>query len=120
MSEERDEAEQAELAEIAELDEAPYDAGDRRHVKKREVIAKRLESSERMVLRQVMGSREGRAWMHKMMTMCHIYSTSFSRVALDMAYLEGERNVGLRLSADVIAACPERYMEMMKEANGDE
>lgn len=114
MSEERDALVDDEAAE-GEL-EAPYDAGDRRSVKKREVVAKRRDHSNRMVLRQLMGSREGRSWMYKTLYACHVYQTSFSRNALDMAYSEGERNIGLQLTAEVTAACPERYLEMLKEA----
>lgn len=107
--------------EAAEPEEdAPYDAGDRRAVKQRQLVLKRLDAAHRMVLRQIMGSKEGRSWMYQTLTQCHVFQTSFSHSSLDMAYSEGERNIGLRLINDVVAACPERYMEMMKEANSDE
>jgi hypothetical protein len=36
-----------------------------------------------------------------------------------MACAEGERNIGLRLLSDLMQACPDRYIEMLKEANGE-
>jgi hypothetical protein len=35
-----------------------------------------------------------------------------------MAYAEGERNIGLRLMAELVLASPERYLEMLAE-HGD-
>jgi len=33
-----------------------------------------------------------------------------------MGFAEGERNMGLRLLADLMRACPARYIEMVQEA----
>jgi hypothetical protein len=62
-----------------------------------------------------MGSQAGRGWMFELLAGCHVYETSFSTNALSMAYHEGERNVGLKLVAALAVACPERYLEMMRE-----
>lgn len=34
-----------------------------------------------------------------------------------MAFNEGHRDIGLRLLADIMQFCPDRYMEMMRERN---
>ncbi len=100
-------------------EELPYDAGDPKAVRERNRTLKRVEASERTVIRQIMGSNEGRAWIFKILSLCHVYQSSFSTNALTMACAEGERNIGLQLTAEVIAACPERYLEMLKEnSNG--
>ncbi len=96
-------------------EELPYNAGDPKAVRERNRTLKRVEASERTVIRQIMGSNEGRAWIFKTLSLCHVYQSTFSTNALTMACAEGERNIGLQLTADVIAACPERYLEMLKE-----
>jgi hypothetical protein len=67
------------------------------------------------MLREIMGSNEGRAWFYKILSLCHVYQTSFSPNALAMAFAEGERSVGLRLMADLVEAAPAKYLEMLAE-----
>lgn len=110
MSEFRDDVEDVRDADV------PYDAGDRVHVKERTKVLRRVEASKRTVLRQLMGSNEGRAWMYDVLTLCHVYQSAFSTNALSMACAEGERNIGLRILGDLMEACPERYLEMLREA----
>jgi hypothetical protein len=100
-------------------EETPYDAGDPAAVKARARTAKQRESSKRSVIRQIMSSSEGRAWIHEVLSMSHVYSSSFSTNALTMAYSEGERNIGLRITADIVSASPERYLEMLKENSSE-
>lgn len=38
---------------------------------------------------------------------------------MDMAFSEGERNVGLRLLAELTAASPELYLLMLKEVEDE-
>jgi hypothetical protein len=61
----------------------------------------------------------GRAWFYDFLSTCHIYQTSFTPNALTMAHAEGERNVGLRLLADLVEASPDLYLQMLKEANSE-
>jgi hypothetical protein len=119
MSEEREDYFDAyDQGEALERD-APYDAGDRKAVTEKEKAYKRLEASKRMVIRQIMGTSEGRAWMNGILVLCNVFDSSFSTSALTMAYLEGKREIGLRLIADVVNAAPSRYTEMRKEANDE-
>lgn len=104
----------------AEADE-PYDSGNRRHVNKKAKVSKLRDNYDRMVLRQIMGSREGRAWIYRILyEVCHVFDTTiFDPNPRTMACYEGQRSIGMRLQNDIMVACPERYMEMMKEANDD-
>lgn len=95
--------------------EKPYDAGDPKDVRERISKAKRIAAANQSVVRQIMGSSEGRDWIYQHLSLCHVYSTSFSTNALSMAFAEGERSVGLRLMADLVQAAPERYLEMLAE-----
>jgi hypothetical protein len=59
----------------------------------------------------------GRAWLHSLLEACHVFATSHTANALNTAFAEGERNIGLLILNDVMAACPDQYVVMMKEAN---
>jgi hypothetical protein len=50
-------------------------------------------------------------------TSAAMFTTSYSSNPIRMAFLEGERNIGLRLVADIMSHCPRRYAEMMQEAS---
>jgi hypothetical protein len=47
---------------------------------------------------------------------CHVFQSSFTTNALAMAFSEGERNVGLQITNDLITASPDNYLLMLKEA----
>ena len=100
-------------------EEAPPDASDPSFVRRRISEAKRREASTATVIRQIMASDTGRAWVYEKLSMCHVFQSSFSPNALDMAYREGERNVGLQFTLEVSRACPEQYLLMLKEASGE-
>jgi hypothetical protein len=55
--------------------------------------------------------------MCELLETCHIFSTSFSDVDLRMAFMEGQREIGLRLLMDIMGACPDHYIQMMRESN---
>lgn len=102
--------------------ETPYHAGERPHVKEKQRAAKRREDADRKVIRQIMGSNEGRDWMNRLLLKTHVSVTAsspWSLNPLEMAKACGEMEIGQQLLVEVIAACPERYIEMLKEANGE-
>ena len=94
-----------------------YDASDPRRVKDRIKQLKVEESIKDALIQQIMGSREGRAWVYDFFEAAHLWRTSFTVDALVMAFAEGERNIGLRLLSDVMRAAPDRYLEMVREAS---
>jgi hypothetical protein len=94
-----------------------YNAADRRHVRLAQKEAKREDTERKEIIMGLMSLPAGRAWMLARLESCHIFAPSFARNALDMAFAEGERNVGLQLLNDIMSACPDRYTEMMHERN---
>jgi hypothetical protein len=92
------------------------DLGDEKYVKGRVHSAKQRDAIRSRVLRNVMASIDGREWMYELLTLCHVYQTSFSPDALWMAKAEGERTIGLQLIGQIQIHCPEQYLQMMKEA----
>lgn len=98
-----------------ENEEKPFDAGDPQDVRRRIAAGKRREAGNKVVIRQIMASSEGRAWIYGFLSMCHVYQNPFSENALKMAFMCGEMNVGQRFMADIISAAPEKYLDMLSE-----
>lgn len=95
---------------------ARYDASNREHVKRRERLSKIIENKQGAVVKGIMSSTEGRAWMWWFVfQVCHVNESSFSTNGLTMAEREGERNAGQQLHSQLLALCPDEYVMMLKE-----
>ena len=94
-----------------------YNAADRRDIRKAEKEAKLRELQRREIVTGIMSVSPGRDWMLDVLEFCHIFATSFSSESLNMAFAEGQRSVGLRLLGDIMSACPDSYVQMMRERN---
>jgi hypothetical protein len=94
-----------------------YDASNRKDIRRAEKRAAIAERARINFLCAAMSRPEGRAWYHDFLESCHLFSDPFSGDALREAYLKGERNIGLKVFADIHAHCPDKYIQMMKEAN---
>jgi hypothetical protein len=66
-------------------------------------------------IKWLMDSKRGRRIMWRLLARTGIYMTSFSTNAMQMAYREGERSVGLDLLADVHLVSPDAHTVMTKE-----
>src|SRR5262245_18510863 len=95
----------------------PYDASNRRDIREAQKQAKVAEQQRREIITGIMSFEAGRRWMHDILAGCHVFSTSFSDAGLRMAFMEGQREVGLRLLMDIMGACPDQYITMMREQN---
>jgi hypothetical protein len=93
------------------------DVGDRDKVRDRRRDAKLHEHEEGEALTVFMGNHIGRRYMYRLLEQCHMFASSYSSNPIRMSFLEGERNIGLRIVADIMAYCPRRYAEMMQEAS---
>lgn len=90
-------------------EEKPFDAGDRADVKDARKAVERITLRRNGVVKILMSDPDGRRWIKELLNECHIYSTSFSPEPMRMAFAEGERNVGLKILATVVAAAPAEY-----------
>jgi hypothetical protein len=66
-------------------------------------------------LRWVMGTKQGRRFMWRLLSKAGLYQSSFNTNNAVMAFNEGNRNAGLQQLNDIMEACPERYNEMLTE-----
>jgi len=94
-----------------------YDAGNRRDIREAEKRAKVTEQQRREIVTGIMSLPAGRQWMCDILVEAHVFATSFADNGLRMAFLEGQRSMGLRLLMDVMGACPDQYVQMMRERN---
>jgi len=95
----------------------PYDASNRRDVRTAQKQAKVAEQQRKEIMNGIMSVAPGRKWMCELLETCHIFATSFSDSQLRMAFMEGQREIGLRMLSDIMGACPDQYVEMMRERN---
>lgn len=94
-----------------------YNAGDRKDIRRAEKEAQVAERQRLLYLHSAMASAQGRAWFHDLLEFCRIFSDPFTGDALVEAYNKGQRNVGLKIFADILSECPDQYLTMMREAN---
>jgi hypothetical protein len=64
----------------------------------------------------LMSTPAGARFIWRLLTLSGVFRSSFSSDALVMAMNEGQRNMGLRLLGDVMQACPDKYLNMMRTA----
>jgi hypothetical protein len=94
-----------------------YDAGNKKDVRRLEKQAKLEEQQRREIVTGIMSVAAGRGWMCQLLEHCHVFATSYADVSNRMAFMEGQREVGLTLLADIMSACPDFYVTMMRERN---
>ena len=94
-----------------------YDANDKEQVKK---AKRKVEVDSALaldVVRNIMQSATGRAWIYNKLEQCHIYGNPFIPGQADTtAFNLGEANQGKILLAEVQAAAPDLYLTMLQEA----
>ena len=95
--------------------ETPFDAGDANSVNQRAKDAKRRDRERAAVMGAIMETTPGRSWLWHLLASCRCFATTFDPNPVVMAYHEGERNVGLRLLAEIHRTSPEQYLQMIKE-----
>ncbi|SRR6266702_1601579 len=95
-----------------------YDASNRKDIRKAEKDARQAEITRINYLQAAMSHWQGRQWFYDLLEFCHCFNDPFTGEALTEAYRKGERNVGLRIFADIVAHCPDDYIKMVKEENG--
>ena len=78
--------------------------------------SKRAKDSEAADLKWLMGSKRGRRIMWRDLDQAGLFRLSFNTNAMQMAFAEGNKNIGLRKLALIHTLCPELYPVMVREA----
>ena len=98
--------------------EPAYNANDPEQVNLRRRKAGRKAKDRRDYIATIMAVKEGRAWVHELLTAGHVFHSSYTRGdAYATTFAEGERNLALRILASVAEAAPEQYVIMIEEAS---
>lgn len=97
-------------------EDAPYDASDPVQVNNARKTAGRKKKSSMEAVKAIMSLPQCRKWMYTVLEDCHIFQTSFVQGDPHAtSFREGERNAGLRILAEVMAAAPKEYAVMLGE-----
>ena len=95
----------------------PANAADRKSIRRQEKAARLAERQRAEVIRSIMSSTQGRAWLWDVLSSTAMFHTTFNGDALASAFQEGRRSVGLAFLADIMAHSPDLYIQAMREAN---
>ena len=90
---------------------------ERRLVRRQQKAVREKEAEDNYTVQSIMATPQGRAWVDDKLAFCGIFRTTFSADPYTTAFNEGQRNVGLALFADIMRACPEAYIQLLKEKN---
>ena len=86
------------------------DESDVNKAREKEKFGRERELSD---IQHILSTAQGRRFLWRYLETCGIYRSSFTGSS-ETFYLEGQRNIGLKLLADITEASPESYMLMMK------
>lgn len=92
-------------------------AADRKDVRRREKESRFADLARREVLHSLMSTEPGRRWVWTTLASCHCFTTTFNGDALQSAFQEGQRAVGLSILADILSHCPDLYLQAQRESN---
>ena len=101
-------------------DEHVNKTADPGQVKKAGERAKLTRKRELDDLLVVLSTLNGRRFIWRQLSECGIYKSSFHPSGSTVYFMEGRRDVGLKLLADVMEVSPEAYSTMATEAQQDE
>jgi hypothetical protein len=91
-------------------------AADTQQVKKAEDVERNIRKNELTDLATLLDQPAGRRFVVRLLDkMCGVWSTSYSESASRMAWLEGHRNIGLGILADIDELGTEVYFKLLKE-----
>jgi hypothetical protein len=102
--------------------DAPYDAGDRRHVREREKSRKLKDRERDDVMEALLQMANGRAWLAWLLhAVCGLHNPT-ENGAYDsnaLHYREGARAVGLTLQAEALRVARTNYLLLLQDHLGN-
>ena len=86
-------------------------AADETQVKNAEIKVKLNEDQKHNDLKWILATEQGRRFVWRLLETTGIFKSSFTGSS-ETYFLEGQRNVGLKLLADVMECEPQAYLNM--------
>ncbi len=94
-----------------------YDASSRKDIRAAEKSAARLANDRLQFLRAALSTREGRAWFYHFLADCGVFHVDPVFEPHRDYFLLGQRNVGMRIFAEIKTNCPDQFILMEREEN---
>jgi hypothetical protein len=69
-------------------------------------------------LKFLLASDQGRRFIWNMLEKCGVFKSSFTGSS-ETFFLEGQRNIGLKLMSDIMRVDPDSYLKMIKSNKGE-
>lgn len=95
-------------------------AANRKDVRRAEKASAVADRQRLDNLRLLMSTPGGRLYIWGELSAAHIFQTSFAPDPIQMAFLEGERNMGLRLLNDILEADADQFIILWREQRARE
>lgn len=92
-------------------------AADRKSIRQQEKSARLAGVRQREVVTQVMSTEAGRHFMWDYLASAALFHTTFNGDALQSAFAEGRRSLGLELLAIIMTHCPDQYIQAQRESH---
>ena len=87
---------------------------DPKRIDEKKYKEKLFKDKEKSDLKFLLNTEQGRRFIWRYLEFCGVYKSSFTGSSQTF-FLEGQRNVGLKLVAEIVDAQPEMYLKMMIE-----
>ena len=98
----------------------PLDTRASDAAKAEEHLAQRVkQEQEASDLKYLMSLPQFRRFMWRQLEETGMFRTSFSMNGLEMAFREGQRNLGIKLTSELTTHCPNDYSKMQREAKSE-
>ena len=105
---------------FGDMEDHTYDISKQDEIKQDTELKSRLaRETEEADLKWLMGNKRGRRIAWRLLDQAGVFRSSFSTIAMQMAFNEGFRNYGNRMLGLIHTHCVELYSLMMKENVND-
>lgn len=92
-------------------------ASDEEQVKDARIKVQLGRDQEINDLKFILAAEQGRRFLWRTLEICGVYRSSFTGSS-ETYFLEGQRNIGLKLLAEITDIDPDSYLKMIKENKG--
>lgn len=93
-------------------------AADESQVRNAEIKKKLIDDQIHNDLKYILDSEQGRRFVWRILEMTGLFKSSFTGSS-ETYFLEGQRNIGLKLLAEVMNCDPQAYMKMYVSSKKD-
>lgn len=94
-------------------------AANQEQVQQAEGKVRKTREQELIDIKWILSEPIGRRFLWRYLDICGVFRSSFTQSS-ETFFLEGQRNIGLKILADINEAHPEAYLLMMKESKGEQ